>query len=157
NRLWTNDPTAEGGSLVRLFSKPNNNGSELALYRAAFEQNPDAIVVLRGATIVACNEAAVRQHGYANKADILALQTSDLAPEFQANGQRSSDYAREHLAVAAKEGFARVEWMMRQADGTTRPTQVTLLPVVLNGEALVISFRQDISDLVAMKQERKSA
>src|ERR1700759_3464254 len=100
-------------TLVRLFSKQERRASEYELYRAAFEQNPDAIVVLRGATIVACNEAAVQQHGYKDKADILALETNDLAPEFQPNGQRSSDYARERLAAAAKEGFARVEWMIR--------------------------------------------
>ena len=141
---------------MQLFSRRQGLGSDDQLYRAAFEQNPDAIVVLRSATIVACNESAVRQHGYKNKADILALQTSDLAPEFQPNGQRSSDYAREHLAIAAKDGFARVEWIIRRADGTTCPMQVTLLPVVINGESLLISFRQDIRDLVAAREEKKS-
>src|SRR6516164_4040613 len=141
---------------MQLFSRRQGLGSDDQLYRAAFEQNPDAIVVLRSATIVACNESAIRQHGYKNKADILALQTSDLAPEFQPNGQRSSDYAREHLAIAAKDGFARVEWMIRRADGTTCPMQVTLLPVVINGESLLISFRQDIRDLVAAREEKKS-
>src|SRR5271169_6155421 len=141
---------------MRLFSKRKSLGSDDQLYRAAFEQNPDAIVVLRNTTIVACNEAAVRQHRYKTKADILALQTSDLAPECQPNGQPSSDYAREHLARAAKEGFARVEWMIRRSDGTTCPTQVTLLPVVISGEPLLVSFRQDISELVAAREERKS-
>jgi PAS domain S-box-containing protein len=126
---------------MHLFSKRKSLGSEDQLYRASFEQNPDAIVVLRNTTIVACNESAVRQHGYKSKADILALQTSDLAPEFQPNGQRSSDYARENLAIAAKEGFARVEWLIRRSDGTTCPIQVTLLPVVINGESLLLSFR----------------
>jgi PAS domain S-box-containing protein len=140
---------------MRLFSK-KNLGFEYELSRAAFEQNPDAIVVLKGATIVACNEAAVRQHGYKSKADILASNTNDLAPEFQPNGQRSSDYVREHLKAVAKDGFARIEWTIRRSDGTTLPTQVTLLPVVLNGETLLISFRQDISDRVAVRAERKS-
>jgi PAS domain S-box-containing protein len=142
---------------MRLFSKRRMLGSEDKLYRAAFEQNPDAIVVLSNATIVSCNEAAVRQHRYKSKADILALQTSDLAPECQPNGQSSTDYAREHLARAAQQGFARVEWMIRRSDGTTCPTQVTLLPAVISGKPLVISFRQDISDLVAVREERKSA
>ena len=141
---------------MRLFSKQHTLGSEDQLYRAAFEKNPDAIVVLKNTTIVACNESAVRQHGYKNKADILALQTSDLAPEFQPNGQPSSDYARENLAIAAREGFARVEWLIRRSDGSTCPTQVTLLPAVINGESLVISFRRDISDLVAAREEKKS-
>ncbi len=140
---------------MQLFSRRKRLGSEAQLYRASFEQNPDAIVVLRNATIVACNESAVRQHGYKNKAEILSLQTSDLAPELQPNGQRSSDYARENLAIAAKEGFARVEWMIRRSDGTTCPMQVTLLPAVINGEPLLISFRQDISELVAAREEKQ--
>ena len=142
---------------MHLFAQQKNLALEDQLCRAAFEQNPDAIVVLRSATIVACNEAAVRQHGYKSKTDILALQTSDLAPEFQPNGQRSSDYARENLAIAAKKGFARVEWVIRRSDGTTCPMQVTLVPVVINGKSLLISFRQDISDRVAAREEKKAA
>ena len=34
--------------------------------------------------------------------------------------------------------------------------QVTLLPVVIDDESLLISFRQDISDLVAAREEKKS-
>src|SRR5580693_1788975 len=116
---------------MHLFSKRNSLGSEDQLYRAAFEQNPDAIVVLKSTTVVACNDSAVRQQGYKNKADMLAHQASDSAPEFQPNGQRSSDYARENLAIAAREGFARVEWTIRLSDGTTCPMQVTLLPAVI--------------------------
>lgn len=127
-----------------------------ALYLAAFEQHPDAIVVLNKTKIVACNEAAVRQQRCKSKADILGLEASKQAPEFQPNGQRSSDYAREKITFAAKEGFARVEWLIRRSDGTTLPTEVTLVPVTLNGEQLVMSFRRDISDLVAAREDKKN-
>jgi len=86
---------------MQLFAKRKSLGSDDELYRVAFEQNPVAIVVLRDTTIVACNEAAVRQHGYKNKPDILALRTSDLAPELQANGQRSSEQASANVQSVA--------------------------------------------------------
>ena len=113
-------------------------------------------MVLNKATIVSCNDAAVRMQRCNSKADILSLQPTDMAPEFQGNGQRSSDYVRENLARATKEGFARAEWIIRRADGTTCPTEVTLLPIVVNGEVLVISFRRDISDVVAAREEKKN-
>jgi hypothetical protein len=52
-----------------------------------FEPCVDAILVLAGAKIIACNEAAVRFGGFRGKADLLSRSPADMAPELQLDGR----------------------------------------------------------------------
>jgi PAS domain-containing protein len=85
--------------------------------QAAFERSCDAILVLSGAKIIACNEAAVRFGGYRAKADLLSRSPADIAPELQPDGRRSTDVGKDKVALAMTEGHARFEWITRRADG----------------------------------------
>ena len=142
---------------MRFFGRRTNQDRNCQIGQAVFEHSVDAVMVLAGPKIIACNEAAVRFGGYRSKADLLSRSPADMAPEFQADGRRSSDCVKETLARAMKEGHARFEWITRRADGQMVPVQVTLVPAEIDGQAVVISFRRDLSELIAAREEKKRA
>jgi PAS domain S-box-containing protein len=107
--------------------------------------------------ILACNEAAVRLLHCRDKAEILSHHPSDLAPEILPDGRRSAEVAREKIATALQEGSTRFEWVHRRPDGSTFPSQVTLVPVEIEGRRLILSFWRDLTEMVALREEKNRA
>jgi PAS domain S-box-containing protein len=142
---------------MRLFAKRSRGGWDAAIHRAVFEKSADAITVMTPTEIVSCNEAALRMLRSKDMSDLLSHHPRDLAPELQPDGRRSADVAQERIALALREGYARFDWMHRRLDGTTFPVQITLVPFEVNGERLLISYRQDIQDLVAAREEKRAS
>jgi methyl-accepting chemotaxis protein len=140
-----------------LFSNKAQHNRDNLIQQAVFEQCVDAILVLAGAKIIACNGAAVRFGGFRGKSDLLSRSPADMAPEFQPDGRRSADIAKEKYAAAVRDGHACFDWTTRRADGSTMAVQVTLVPAKVDGEQVVLSYRRDISDLVAAREEKKRA
>src|SRR5262245_35474844 len=112
---------------MKFFSGSAQHNRDNLVWQVAFERSRDAILVLSGAKVVACNEAAVRFGGYRTKSDLLSCPPADMAPALQPDGRRSADVAKEKLALATREGQARFEWMTRRADGAEMPVEVTLV------------------------------
>ncbi|HUB14698.1 MAG TPA: methyl-accepting chemotaxis protein [Acetobacteraceae bacterium] len=142
---------------MRLFKGQRRKSWDNAVAHAVFQRSTDAITVMRGKEIIACNEAAIKVLRCASKAELLTRGPADLAPEFQADGRRSADVANEKLDLAREAGFARFEWLHRRLDGTTFPVQVTLVPIEIDGQRLLISYRQDLQDLVTAREEKRRA
>jgi hypothetical protein len=113
---------------MKFFSGSAQHDRDNMVWQAAFERSCDAILVLSGAKIIACNEAAVRFGGFRAKADLLSRSPADIAPELQPDGRRSTDVGKDKVALAMTEGHARFEWITRRADGAHMPLQVTLVP-----------------------------
>ena len=80
-----------------------------------------------------------------------------MAPELQPDGRRSTDVAKEKHAAAIRDGQACFEWTTRRPDGATMMVQVTLVPARIDGEQVILSYRRDISELVAAREEKKRA
>jgi len=142
---------------MKFFSDKARHDRDNLIWQAVFERSCDAILVLSGAKIIACNEAAVRFGGYKAKTDLLAHSPADMAPELQPDGRRSADVAKEMVAQAARHGHACFEWITRRADGAMKTVQVTLVPGDIDGQPVILSYRRDISDLVAAREEKKRA
>jgi PAS domain S-box-containing protein len=145
----------KSGLPMKFFSGSAQHDRDNMVWQAAFERSCDAILVLSGAKIIACNEAAVRFGGYRAKADLLSRSPADIAPELQPDGRRSTDVGKDKVALAMTEGHARFEWITRRADGAHMPVQVTLVPDRDDGRPVVLSYRCDVSDLVAAREEKK--
>ena len=65
------------------------------------------------------------------------LTPADVSPEFQPNGRRSSELARELMDEALAGGTPVFEWIHRQPDGRLIPTEVRLLRLPAEGQNLV--------------------
>jgi PAS domain S-box-containing protein len=109
-----------------------------ARFRALVEHAPEAIVVFDGATgrFLFGNEHACALYGVPME-KLTELTPADVSPEFQPNGRRSSELARELMDQALTGGTPVFEWIHRQPDGRLIPTEVRLLRLPAEGQNLV--------------------
>jgi PAS domain S-box-containing protein len=94
-----------------------------AQFRALVEHAPEAIVVFDGDTgrFLFGNEHACVLYGVPME-KLAELTPADVSPEFQPNGRRSGELAREIMNEALAGGTAVFEWIHRQPDGKLIPT-----------------------------------
>ena len=65
------------------------------------------------------------------------LTPADVSPEFQPDGRRSSELARELMDAALAGGMPVFEWIHQQPDGRLIPTEVRLLRLPAEGQNLI--------------------
>jgi PAS domain S-box-containing protein len=125
-----------------------------ARFRALVENAPEAIVVFDGATgrFLFGNEHACALYGVPME-KLTELTPADVSPEFQPNGRRSSELARELMDQALAGGTPVFEWTHRQPDGRLIPTEVRLLRLPAEGQNLV---RASIIDNTERKRAEQS-
>ncbi|MDB6027167.1 MAG: domain S-box protein, partial [Verrucomicrobiales bacterium] len=99
-----------------------------ARFRALVEHAPEAIVVFDGDThrFLFGNEHACALYGVPME-KLTELTPVDVSPEFQSNGRRSSELAKEKMEEALAGNTPVFEWIHQQPDGRLVPTQVRLL------------------------------
>jgi PAS domain S-box-containing protein len=122
-----------------------------ARLRAVVEHAPEAIVVFDGNTgrFLFGNEHASRLYGVSME-KLTALTPADVSPEFQSDGRRSTELARELMDKALRGEKPVFEWIHKQPGGRLIPTEVRLLPLPAEGRNLI---RASIID----NSERKKA
>ncbi len=109
-----------------------------ARFRALVEHAPEAIVVFDGDTgrFRFGNEHACRLYGIPME-KLAELTPADVSPEFQPNGGRSSELARDLMMDALAGKTPVFEWMHRQPSGRLIPTEVRLLRLPAEGQNLI--------------------
>jgi diguanylate cyclase (GGDEF)-like protein/PAS domain S-box-containing protein len=116
-----------------------------ARYRALFEASGDGIAVLRGDTVVDCNDAICRMFRCVCK-QIIGQTFAQLSPPQQAGSRLSAEVAEARLAEA-QAGDTRVfEWRHLRMDGTVFDAEVNLTPVRLGDDPHLIATIRDISE-----------
>ncbi len=109
-----------------------------ARFRALVEHAPEAIVVFDGNTgrFLFGNQHACALYGVPRER-LTELTPADVSPEFQPDGRRSSELARELMDEALTGGMPVFEWTHRQPNGRLIPTEVRLLRLPAEGQNLV--------------------
>jgi PAS domain S-box-containing protein len=110
-----------------------------ARLRALVEHAPEAIVVFDGDTgrFLFGNDHACRLYGVP-MAKLAELTPADVSPEFQPNGRRSSELARELMDQALRGEKPVFEWThQQQPEGRLIPTEVRLLRLPAEGQNLI--------------------
>jgi len=119
-----------------------------ARLRALVEHAPEAIVVFDGNTgrFHFGNEHASRLYGVPME-KLTELTPADVSPEFQPDGRRSSELARELMDEALAGGMPVFEWLHRQQpDGRLISTEVRLLRLPAEGQNLIRASITDNTD-----------
>ncbi len=114
-------------------------------FRLLFENSSDAHLIFDAGGITDCNPAAVRLLGATDRTAVLSLHPAALSPEFQPDGRRSDEKAREMDALARANGWHRFDWVHRRLDGTLVPVEVTLNPVEIAGRPALIVVWHDLT------------
>jgi PAS domain S-box-containing protein len=109
-----------------------------ARLRTLLENAPEAIVVFDGQTgrFLSGNGHACRMYGYCPE-ELTRKTPADVSPEFQANGRRSAEVAREKMDEALAGGTPVFEWIHRHANGRLIPTEVRLVRLPSEGRPLL--------------------
>jgi PAS domain S-box-containing protein len=109
-----------------------------ARMRTLVEHAPEAIVVFDGVTgrFLTCNENATRLIGL-DRQELLKLHPADVSPEFQPDGRRSTDAAREYIQQALDGGVPVFEWIHQHSSGRLIPCEVRLVQLPAEGKTLV--------------------
>ncbi|MCL2708715.1 MAG: PAS domain-containing protein, partial [Defluviitaleaceae bacterium] len=95
--------------------------------------------------ITDCNQAAVRLFNLSSKQEYID-KYFELTPEFQPDGQRSSDKLRHLLGETYKSGNQRVEWTCKTLDGELIPFELTLVSVEYHDQKLVAGYCRDLRE-----------
>jgi PAS domain S-box-containing protein len=125
-----------------------------ARFRALVEHAPEAIVVFDGDSerILFGNEHACALYGVPME-KFCELTPAQVSPEFQPNGRRSGELAREKMDEALAGGTPVFEWIHRRPDGTLIPTEVRLLRLPAEGQNLI---RASIIDNTENKRAQRA-
>ncbi|MEA3306261.1 MAG: PAS domain S-box protein, partial [Elusimicrobiota bacterium] len=110
-----------------------------------YDSSSDAIMLLDGKGFFDCNDATLKLFGCACKKDFCSRHPGNFSPPTQWDGTDSMKYARNNIARALKEGYARFEHLHRRLDGSDFPAQVLLNKMVLNGKEVIQARVYDIT------------
>ncbi len=140
------------GLLVRTHHNMQQKLAESeAKFRALYETNSDAVMLLDEKGFFDCNDATLRIFGCPTREEFCRMHPADLSPPAQSpSGEDSMKLASKKIAVAMKEGDNRFDWIHRRIDGTDFPAEVVLT-------ALKIGDRQVIQAVVRDNTERAEA
>jgi PAS domain S-box-containing protein len=118
-----------------------------ARFRAMVEHAPEAIVVYSADTgrFPFGNQHACDLYGI-SMLKLAELTPMDVSPEFQPDGRRTGELAREKIKEVLAGGTPVFEWMHQRSDGRLIPTEVRLLRLPAEGQNLIRASIIDNSD-----------
>ena len=99
-----------------------------------------------------CNEETVNLFQIRNKQEFIDGFLR-FSPEYQPNGQRSSDKIAECIDKAFKERRYVFEWMHQLLDGMPLPTEITAVRVQYGNEDIVAAYVRDLREHKRMMSE----
>jgi len=126
---------------------------------AYFENSNDGLLVLHPAKgFTHANRRAAALFGVETVAELVKCGPIELSPEFQADGRRSEDAAREHISHAMKALSPHCfDWLHQRRSGETFPCEVSLIPYKSVDETVLIVNLHDISERKAAEVELRRA
>ena len=123
-------------------------------YRNIFTSSRDAIMTLEPPTwkFTSANPATISMFGAKNEKEFLSYQPWKLSPEFQPDGKKSIDKAKEIIDKAMKEGSNFFEWTHQKLDGEFFSADVLLSKIELNKKVFLQGVVRDITKRKRMEK-----
>jgi PAS domain S-box-containing protein len=129
-----------------------------ARFRKLFTHSSDAVVLLQGHQYVDCNEAALRLIGAEHREQLVGQPAWVHTPEFQPDGQRTTELFRDALAQAVAEGSKRSVAQRYRVSGEEVWIEAVLTPIEGSEAAPLVHvlWRDITADRAAANQLRES-
>jgi len=124
-------------------------------YRILFESSRDAIMIIEPPDwyFTDGNTATLEMFHAKDKEEFTSRKPGELSPEFQADGQLSSEKAGKLIEVAMKTGSSFFEWTHKRLDGEEFPASVLLTRVELNNKTFLEATVRDITERKLAEEE----
>jgi len=115
-------------------------------YRTLFNNAQFSVFLLQGEKFVDANSTAVRMFGLDSEFAAAGLRPWDLSPEYQPDGQRSDDLARQRIETALRDGGTTFEWLHKRLDtGACFPAEVDLSSLSTGNSVLALAVVHDVT------------
>lgn len=114
-------------------------------HRILFMDSPDAYLIIRDGVFVDCNRASEAMLRGARD-QIVGCTPDSLSPEFQPDGKRSSQAAKEKIQEALQNGSNSFEWVHRRLDGSDFFVEVNIASMLLEGKQTLFTAWRDITE-----------
>ena len=116
-------------------------------YRSLFTQSMDAVMLLLpDSGFISGNPAAIKMFGCKNEEEFKTCSPAGLSPQFQPDGLRSQDKARQMMDLALEKGSNLFEWTHKRMDGSEFIATVLLSRTRIGGEVLLQATVRDITE-----------
>lgn len=144
----------EGCSLGRRVSNQDITARKQAeeKYQTLFKDSPDAYLILIDGVFVDCNKATEKMLR-GSREQIIGVLPDELSPEFQPDGKKSSESAKEKISEALQLGGVTFEWVHRRLDETDFPVEVSLAAMMLHGKHAIFTTWRDITERKRIENE----
>jgi PAS domain S-box-containing protein len=139
------DEKGEMSSVLSFIDDVTDKKQTEIRYQRLFENASDGIFLMEGAKFVECNDRVAEIYGY-TKDEILGATPMDFSPEFQPDGQKSSDKALKKINKVIDGEPQVFEWKHLKKDGTPIDTEVSLNRLELSEEVYVQAIVRDLTD-----------
>jgi len=108
--------------------------------------------------VLEANQAAADLFGFADKQGYID-NFFKLMPEYQPDGSNSRDVVFGNVENIRKTGKKHVHsfWLHQTLDGEPRPTEVTLMPIKLDGKDFTIAYARDLREQIKFKEIQDAA
>ena len=145
---------AEGQNLIRasIIDNTERKRAERALreseekFRALFEGSSHGVALHDENQVLEVNPAAARIMGRKSPEEMVGKHPREMAPEFQPNGEKSEELARQYIEDCLANGSARFEWVASAPDGREIPLEVALTRIKWSGREIIQAFITDITE-----------
>ncbi|WP_266202495.1 PAS domain S-box protein [Pontibacter kalidii] len=124
-------------------------------YKLLFEASYDAILLFKDGAVIECNDKAI-EFFRCTREDLVGKTPMDFSPEFQPDGERSSEKTARIMREVLETGrSATIEWKNRRKDGTLFDAELTVTRLILDGEAYIQVFKRDITQHKLTQQTKR--
>lgn len=114
-------------------------------YSILFKDSPDSYLIISDGIFIDCNRATeVMLRG--DRSQIIGRSPDELSPEFQSDGRKSSEVAKERIADAFRNGKNTFDWIHRRFDGSDLFVEVSIVSMMLKGKPTLFTTWRDITE-----------
>lgn len=115
-------------------------------FRNIFEGSHDAIILFDGENYLDCNSQTLKMFGVQNPKDYIKFIVEDFSPEFQPNGEKSANLAKDIIQKAFANGYYQFEWLNKSLDGKLFFTEILLTSYSFQGKKIIQANIRDITE-----------
>jgi PAS domain S-box-containing protein len=126
-------------------------------FKSLFLKSADAFSLLKNDVFVDCNDAALNFFGFKKKEELLGKNPWELSPEYQPDGTKSSEKAKEVITKTIDEGNQRFEWKHKKISGEEVDAEVVLTLIFFKGEEVLHVSLRDITKRKKMEKNLRES
>lgn len=115
-------------------------------FKAVFEHSHTAILLTDGINYIDCNKKALKLYGLKNVNEFKKYKVFDLSPEYQPNGEKSTDAFKVISKKTLEYGYYRNDWQIKTLDGNLIFTEILISSYFYQGKMFFQINVNDISD-----------